>query len=79
MNKPASVAIRELENNIENCINSSGLPPIIVEMVLRGYYIQIKEMAKNQTENENASYKKSLRESLEDKAISKETKEKTKN
>lgn len=57
MNKPASVAIRELENNIENCINSSGLPPIIVEMVLRGYYIQIKEMAKNQTEQEEAAFK----------------------
>ena len=57
MNKPASVAIRELENNIENCINSSGLPPIIVEMILRGYYIQIKEMAKKQTEQEEAAFK----------------------
>lgn len=62
MNKPASVAIRELENNIENCINSSGLPPIIVEMVLRGYYIQIKEMAKNQTEQEEAAFKSEVSE-----------------
>lgn len=62
MNKPASVAIKELENNIENCINSSGLPPIIVEMVLRGYYIQIKEMAKNQTEQEEAAFKSEVSE-----------------
>ena len=62
MNKPASVAIRELENNIENCINSSGLPPIIVEMVLRGYYIQIKEMAKKQIEQEEAAFKSEVSE-----------------
>lgn len=54
--RPASVAIRELENSIENSINSSGLPPIIVEMVLRGYYIQIKEMAKKQADEEAKAY-----------------------
>lgn len=47
MNKPASVAIKEFEINMEKCINESGLPPIVVEMIMRGYYIQIKEMAKD--------------------------------
>lgn len=60
--RPASVAIRELENSIENSINSSGLPPIIVEMVLRGYYIQIKEMAKKQADEEEAAFKSEVRE-----------------
>lgn len=62
MNKPASVAIKELETNIENCINNSGLPPIIIEMVLRGYYIQIKELAKKQMDSESASYEESLKD-----------------
>ena len=32
--KPASVAIRDFEDSLERCINSSGLPPIIIEMVM---------------------------------------------
>lgn len=63
--RPASVAIRELENSIENSINSSGLPPIIVEMVLRGYYIQIKEMAKRQADEEEAAFKSEVRDNGE--------------
>lgn len=63
--RPASVAIRELENSIENSINSSGLPPIIVEMVLRGYYIQIKEMAKKQADEEEAAFKREVRDNGE--------------
>ncbi len=63
--RPASVAIRELENSIENSINSSGLPPIIVEMVLRGYYIQIKEMAKKQADEEEAAFKSEVRDNGE--------------
>lgn len=63
--RPASVAIRELENSIENSINSSGLPPVIVEMVLRGYYIQIKEMAKKQADEEEAAFKSEVRDNGE--------------
>lgn len=62
MNKPASVAIRDFSEKMEECINESGLPPIIVEMVLRGYYIQIKEMAKKQTEQEEAAFKSEVSE-----------------
>lgn len=56
MNKPASVAIKEFETNLETVINQSGLPPVIIEMVLRGCYIQIRELAKKQTESESAAY-----------------------
>ena len=50
------MAIREFEEKLEESINNSGLPPVIVEMVLRGYYIQIKEMAKRQADEEAKSY-----------------------
>lgn len=62
MNRPASVAIREFEENIERCINDSGLPPIIIEMIMRGYYIQIREMAKKQTEQEETAFKNEVNE-----------------
>ena len=65
MSKPASMAIREFEEKIEESINNSGLPPVIVEMVLRGYYIQIKEMAKKQADEEEAAFKREVRDNGE--------------
>lgn len=60
MNKPASVAIKEFSENLENCVNNSGLPPIVLEMVMRGYYLQLKELADRQTRTEEESYRKDL-------------------
>ena len=59
------MAIREFEEKLEESINNSGLPPVIVEMVLRGYYIQIKEMAKRQADEEEAAFKSEVRDSGE--------------
>lgn len=59
------MAIREFEEKLEESINNSGLPPIIVEMVLRGYYIQIKEMAKRQADEEEAAFKSEVRDNGE--------------
>ena len=58
MNKPAWVAIRDFSEKMEECINESGLPPIVVEMVMRGYYLQIREMAEKQTIQEEEEYRK---------------------
>ncbi|GFI61259.1 hypothetical protein IMSAG049_00416 [Clostridiales bacterium] len=58
MNKPASVAIKEFSLKLEDCINESALPPIVIEMIMRGYYLQIKEMADRQTKEEEEQYKK---------------------
>ena len=59
------MAIREYEEKLEESINNSGLPPVIVEMVLRGYYIQIKEMAKRQADEEEAAFKSEVRDNGE--------------
>lgn len=59
------MAIREFEEKLEESINNSGLPPVIVEMVLRGYYIQIKEIAKKQADEEEAAFKSEVRDNGE--------------
>ncbi len=59
------MAIREFEEKLEESIINSGLPPVIVEMVLRGYYIQIKEMAKRQADEEEAAFKSEVRDNGE--------------
>lgn len=60
MNKPASVAIKEFSESLESIVNNSGLPPIVLEMVMRGYYLQIKELADRQIRAEEESYRKDL-------------------
>ncbi|MCD8036034.1 MAG: hypothetical protein LUE88_01430 [Clostridiales bacterium] len=62
MNKPASLAIKEFSEKLEECINESGLPPIVVEMIMWGYYMQIKEMAEKQTKDEEEIYRKNMEE-----------------
>ena len=59
------MAIREFEEKLEESINNSALPPVIVEMVLRGYYIQIKELAKKQREQEESAFKSEVRDNGE--------------
>lgn len=56
MNKPASMVIKEFSDSIEKCINNSGLPPVIIEMIVRGYYLQIKDLAEKQAEAEKTEY-----------------------
>ena len=60
MNKPASVAIKEFSESLESIVNNSGRPPIGLEMVMRGYYLQIKELADRKIRAEEESYRKDL-------------------
>lgn len=57
MTRPASALIREFSDNLEGCINGSSLPPILVELVMRNYYIQVKQLADRQTAEEEKKYK----------------------
>lgn len=57
MTRPASALIKNFSDNLERCINNSSLPPILVELVMRNYYVQIKLMADRQTAEEEKKYK----------------------
>lgn len=60
MIKPVSIIIKEFSDNIEKCINESGLPPVVVEIVMKGYYLQIKELAEEQFLSERNKYMESI-------------------
>lgn len=60
MNKPISVIIKEFSQNMEKCINESCLPPVLIEIVMKGYYLQIKELAEKQFLTENRQYIESM-------------------
>ena len=59
------MAIREFEEKLEESINNSGLPPVNTRSSVRGYYIQIKEMAKRQADEEEAAFKSEVRDNGE--------------
>lgn len=60
MDKPASMVIKEFTQRIESDINNSGLPPIILELIIGKYYSQIHLMAEQQANNEADTYNRTL-------------------
>lgn len=67
MDKPASMVIKEFTQQLENDINNSGLPPVILELIIGRYYSQIHLMAEQQAINETEIYKKASEEEEDDK------------
>lgn len=59
MDKPASMVMNEFTEKLEDCINKSGLPPVILELILGRYYTQIRSMAERQTLQETNTFTKS--------------------
>lgn len=59
--KPLSLIIKECRENIENAINSSNLPPYLLEPVLKDYYNQISILAHNMTTEEENEYLSNLK------------------
>lgn len=65
MNKPVSVAIAECKRNIENVLQASGLPPIILEPIMQAYAAAITRMAAEQTINESKEWEISQKQTKE--------------
>lgn len=58
MDKPFSITYEEFKQNLSNLINSSGLPPIIVESVLQNYLNEISIVVRNQYLLDKERYEK---------------------
>lgn len=58
--KPMSVARNEFINNLTDLVNSSMLPPFVIEEVLKDTYNQISLISKRQLENDTKSYQEAL-------------------
>lgn len=59
--KPLSLIIKECRENIESAINTSNLPPYLLEPVLKDYYNQVSILAHNMTTEEENEYLSSLK------------------
>lgn len=76
MNKPITMVIKETKAKIANICNESGLPPIILDLIMQGIYSEIHSLAERQTMEEEMSYVKMLEESSKKTEVSDENTDK---
>ena len=58
MNKPLTMVIKETKTKIANVCNESGLPPIVLDLIMQGIYSEIRSLAEKQTIEEEMAYVK---------------------
>ena len=65
MNKPLTMVVKETRTKIVNICNESGLPPVILDLIMQGVYSEIHSLTEQQTANEEKAYMQTLKESDE--------------
>ena len=63
MNKPFTMVIKETKNKLAKICNESGLPPVILDLIVQGIYSEIHSLAERQTLEEEIAYAKALEDS----------------
>lgn len=62
MNKPANLIVEETKENIAKAINESGLPPFLIEPIIKDIYNQIVFLKQQELEKAKKDYEESLKE-----------------
>lgn len=62
MNKPFTMVIKETKNKLTNICNESGLPPIVLDLIMQGIYFEIHSLAERQSLEEEMAYAKMVTE-----------------
>lgn len=62
MNKPLTMVIKETKTKLANICNESGLPPVILDLIIQGFYSEIHSLAERQAAEEEMSYAKMVAE-----------------
>lgn len=61
-NKPITILRDEFMKNLIELINSSNLPPFVIESIIKDVYFDIKVLARKQLENDLKDYQESFKE-----------------
>ena len=62
MNKPANLIVEETKENIVKIINESGLPPFLLEPILKDLYNQVSILKQQELEKSRQEYENSLKQ-----------------
>lgn len=65
MNKTGAIIFEEFKQNMANLINDSSLPPFVIELVLKDFYQEIHNIAKQVYEQDKAQYANSLLQNIQ--------------
>ena len=60
--KPISMMINDFKQDLMNYISNAGLPPAIIEPIVKDIYQQIVEISKQELERDMIEYQKSQQE-----------------
>lgn len=66
MNKPITLVIEETKTKLAEIINTSGLPPFVIEPMLNTFLQEAHVAAKRQYEIEKLQYEQSIAKEQED-------------
>ena len=72
MTKQANLIIEETKENLVKVINESGLPPFLLEPVLKDLYNQISILKQQELEKSKQEYENSLNQEKEKKGAKKD-------
>ena len=56
MNKPMTMVVKETTTKLINACNESGLPPVVLDLILQGIYSEVHTLAEQQTVREEKDY-----------------------
>lgn len=74
MNKPANLIVEETKENIVKIINESGLPPFLLEPILKDLYNQVSILKQQELEKSRQEYENSLKQEEKKKGAKKNEK-----
>lgn len=60
--KPISIVINDFKQDLMNYISNAGLPPAIIEPIVKDIYQQIVEISKQELERDIIEYQKNQQE-----------------
>lgn len=60
--KPMSLAASDFEAVLASIINNCGLPPFVIESILKNIYLEVKAVSQKQYEREREQYERELEE-----------------
>lgn len=61
MNKPADLIVEETKEKLAKVINESGLPPFLLEPLIKDLYNQISFLKQKELEKSKKDYQESLK------------------
>lgn len=65
MNKTSAMIFEEFKQDMANLINNSNLPPFVIELVLKDFYQEIHNIAKQVYEQDKSQYANFLLQNIQ--------------